>query len=206
MSGILKAVQQVSFALSKTGISKERKNSEQSYMYRGIDDYLNALSPLLAKHGIVICPKYSSVESTEVAKTAKGNAILQARVIGEFTLVSVEDGSTLVAVVPGEGRDSADKAVNKALSAAYKYMAAQVFCIPFIGFEDAEAEVGQPERPSVSDERVQTWKDAITATDTMEACKAAYENAIAEVGHDEQASAAIFAHTKAHRAALKAKA
>jgi hypothetical protein len=35
--------------------------------------------------------------------------------------------------------DSADKATNKAMSAAYKYMAMQTFCIPTEGDNDADA-------------------------------------------------------------------
>ena len=138
MSEILKAINSVSAELAKTGIGKTRQNREQGYDYRGIDDYLNALSPLLAKHGIVIAPEYGEISSTEVAKTAKGNAVLQARVTGRFTLHSIADGSTITVAIPGEGRDSADKALNKAMSTAYKYMAAQVFCIPFVGMKDGE--------------------------------------------------------------------
>lgn len=38
----------------------------------------------------------------------------------------------------GEAMDSADKATNKAMSAAYKYMATQEFCIPTEGDNDAD--------------------------------------------------------------------
>jgi hypothetical protein len=40
------------------------------------------------------------------------------------------DGSSVSAVLQGTGMDSADKAGNKALSAAYKYAVTQVFCVP----------------------------------------------------------------------------
>src|SRR5690606_19364534 len=39
----------------------------------------------------------------------------------------------------GEAMDSADKATNKAMSAAYKYAAFQTFCIPTEGDNDADA-------------------------------------------------------------------
>ena len=39
----------------------------------------------------------------------------------------------------GEAMDSADKATNKAMSAAYKYAAIQAFCIPTEGDNDADA-------------------------------------------------------------------
>ena len=40
----------------------------------------------------------------------------------------------------GEAMDSADKATNKALSAAYKYACFQVFCIPTEGDNDADGQ------------------------------------------------------------------
>ena len=40
------------------------------------------------------------------------------------------DGSSVQCVVVGEAMDSGDKATNKALSIAYKYMAFQLFSIP----------------------------------------------------------------------------
>jgi hypothetical protein len=43
----------------------------------------------------------------------------------------------------GEAMDSGDKATNKAMSAAYKYMAMQEFCIPTEGDNDADAATHQ---------------------------------------------------------------
>jgi hypothetical protein len=56
-----------------------------------------------------------------------------------FDLVSAVDGSRHTVHVIGEAMDSGDKATNKAMSAAYKYMAMQVFCIPTEGDNDADA-------------------------------------------------------------------
>ena len=43
--------------------------------------------------------------------------------------------------------DSGDKATNKAMSAAYKYMALQVFCIPTVG-DDADSVTHEIVKPS----------------------------------------------------------
>ena len=53
-----------------------------------------------------------------------------------YLFVDVEDQSTAYATVYGEGCDSGDKATNKAMSTAYKYMAFQSFCIPVEGESD----------------------------------------------------------------------
>ena len=47
----------------------------------------------------------------------------------EYTLYA-EDGSSVSAVVIGEGMDSGDKATNKAMAIAYKYAMFQIFSIP----------------------------------------------------------------------------
>jgi predicted outer membrane protein len=48
------------------------------------------------------------------------------------------DGSSHTIKTYGEAMDSADKATNKAMSAAYKYAAIQSFCIPTEGDHDAD--------------------------------------------------------------------
>jgi hypothetical protein len=70
----------------------------------------------------------------------------------EFTLASAIDGSTTLAQMFGEAMDSGDKATNKAMSAAYKYMAMQVFCIPTEGDNDADAHA--PQLASMEDRAV----------------------------------------------------
>jgi len=50
------------------------------------------------------------------------------------------DGSSIAATLMGEGMDSGDKSLNKALSAAYKYLMFQVFCIPTEEMQDSETE------------------------------------------------------------------
>ena len=53
--------------------------------------------------------------------------------------VSTLDGSRHDATIYGEAMDSADKATNKAMSAAYKYAVLLTFCIPTEGDNDADA-------------------------------------------------------------------
>jgi hypothetical protein len=67
----------------------------------------------------------------------------------DFDLVSAVDGSSHTVHVIGEAMDSADKATNKAMSAAYKYMAMQVFCIPTEGDNDADATTHDGIKPGI---------------------------------------------------------
>ena len=137
-TSVYKAIAAVSAALSKNGISKERKNAIQGYAFRGIDDVLNALAPLLAEHKLVILPRVVSREVSE-RSGKNGNALFYVAVSMEFEFVSAEDGSSCIVRTVGEAMDSGDKATNKAMSAAYKYAAFQTFCIPTEGDNDADA-------------------------------------------------------------------
>lgn len=135
---VYKAIAAVMADLSKEGISKGRKNQQQGYAFRGIDDVYNALAPVLSAHGLVCLPRVLSREVVE-RQTKAGGAIFYVTVAVEFDLVSADDGTFHTVKTYGEAMDTADKATNKAMSAAYKYMAMEVFCIPTEGDNDADS-------------------------------------------------------------------
>ena len=135
---VYQAISAVMKDLSKEGVSKDRNNAQQGYKFRGIDDMYNALAPCLSRAGLVILPRCLSREVVQHT-SAKGNALFYVTVDVEFDLVAAEDGSKHTVKMYGEAMDSADKATNKAMSAAYKYMAMEVFCIPTEGDNDADS-------------------------------------------------------------------
>jgi hypothetical protein len=132
---VYRAIAAVSADIAKVGISKDRTNTQQGFKFRGIDDVLNALSPLLAKHKLIILPRVLTRAQTERV-TAKGGVLFSVVVEVAYDFIGVEDGSAHVVQTFGEGMDSADKATNKAMSTAYKYAAFQAFCIPVQGVLD----------------------------------------------------------------------
>ena len=136
---VYQAIKNVAAAMSHDGISKARKNAQQGYNFRGIDDVLNALSSALVEAGLVILPRVTSRDVVE-RQTAKGGALFYVTVEVEFDLVAVEDGSKHTVKTYGEAMDSADKATNKAMSAAYKYLALLTFCIPTEASPDNDAD------------------------------------------------------------------
>ena len=136
---VYQLISAVSGDLCKEGISKDRTNTQGSgYKFRGIDDVYNAISPVMAKHGLVIMPRILNREITE-RLSAKGNALFHVVVEAEFDFVSSHDSSSHTVRTFGEAMDRGDKATNKAMSAAYKYAAFQAFCIPTEGDNDADA-------------------------------------------------------------------
>lgn len=155
------AIKNVQEAISKEGISKGQKNAKQGYMFRGIDDVYKSLAPMLAKNGLVILPRVLSRECVE-RRTSNDKAMLYVALDVEFDFVSSVDGSTHTARVFGEANDTADKATNKAFTAAYKYLCFQVFCIPVQGQPDADADHNEtlpktPEKKEPSLELVSEW-------------------------------------------------
>jgi hypothetical protein len=147
---VYQLIASVSAEIAQDGISKSRKNQQQGYSFRGIDDVYNALAPVMAKHGLVILPRILSRELTE-RSSAKGGALFSVVVEAEFDFVSSHDGSKHTVKTYGEAMDSADKATNKAMSAAYKYAAFQTFCIPTEGDNDADAVTHVVQRAPVVD-------------------------------------------------------
>jgi hypothetical protein len=76
----------------------------------------------------------------------------------------------------GEAMDSADKATNKAMSAAYKYAAFLAFCIPTEGDNDADATTHEPApKPGVT--------RPVTATQAVQPRQEAPESHATPEGH-----------------------
>ena len=140
------AIQGVMDTLAAEGIGKSRFNEMQKYKFRGIDDILNALARALVDNGLVIVPSYADRQVIE-RQTKSGGTLFYVTLQGTYQFFAA-DGSKLTAgPFFGEAMDSGDKATIKALSAAYKSMALQLFCIPTEGDHDAETtshEVGTP--------------------------------------------------------------
>jgi hypothetical protein len=117
-------------------ISKARKNTQQNYQFRGIDDVYNELHPLLSKHRIFTVPEV--LEDRHEERTSKSGGINIYRVLKMRYTFYADDGSSVAAVVIGEGMDSGDKASNKAMSVAHKYALLQIFAIPTDDDKDPE--------------------------------------------------------------------
>jgi len=160
---VLRAWLGVTQSLNAEGIGKNRKNEKQNFKFRGIDDVLNALSSALVDNGLLISPNVVSREISE-RRTKDGGVLLSVVVEVEYTFISAIDGSErVIGRFPGEAMDSGDKATNKAMSASYKYMAIETFCIPTEGDNDADATTHPPVMSKV--ERV--MRETLQATTTQ---------------------------------------
>ena len=123
-------------------IGKDRRNQQQGFQFRGIDDVMNELHSSLAKCGVFVLPKVLE-ETRTTGKTRNGGDMFYTRLKINFGFYA-EDGSHVDAVVIGEAMDTGDKASNKALSIGLKYAMLQVFCIPTEDDKDPDAVSPQP--------------------------------------------------------------
>ena len=132
--------QTISDVMAEIGfIGKDTKNQQQGFMYRGIDAVMNALNPALIKHKLFVVPEVLE-QTREERQNSKGTNLIYSICKVKYTFFA-EDGSSVSAVVIGEGMDTGDKATNKAMSIAFKYACFQVFCIPTEEMVDPDAEV-----------------------------------------------------------------
>lgn len=94
-------------------VGKDGYNSMQKFKYRGYDDVINAVSPLLRKHGVTIHQKPGSVNiHREAFENAKGNRVVDAW--GSITFVwTGPEGDTREVEVYADSRDLADKSGAK---------------------------------------------------------------------------------------------
>lgn len=119
-------------------IEKGKTNSQQGFKYRGVDDVMNTLQPLLVKYKVFIAPEV--LEQTREERTStRGGTLIYSILKVKYTFYT-DDGSYVSAIVIGEGMDSGDKASNKALSIAFKYACFQIFCIPTEEMQDPDSE------------------------------------------------------------------
>lgn len=144
---IYKAISNVMEDIGAVG--KNQKNTQQNFMFRGIDAIMNAISPALIKHRVFIVPEILE-QSREERTTKNGSNLIYSICKIRYTFFA-EDGSSITAVTIGEGMDSGDKATNKAMAIAFKYACFQVFCITTEEMKDPDAE-----SPEVNSERKKT--------------------------------------------------
>lgn len=126
-------------------IGKDQTNKTQGFKYRGIDDVMNTLQPLLSKNKVFIVPQI--LEQTREERTTNKGGNLIYSICKIKYIFYAEDGTYIEAVTVGEGMDSGDKATNKAMAIAMKYALFQVFCIPTEEMKDPDGETPEGSKP-----------------------------------------------------------
>lgn len=108
-------------------IGKGQKNEQQGFMYRGHDDVMNELNPLLSKYGVFFTPRVLE-RITDQRTTSRGGIMYEVNLHVEYTFYGPR-GDSFTASAWGEGTDSGDKSTNKAMTMALKNVLAQTFAV-----------------------------------------------------------------------------
>lgn len=134
--GIYKAIAGVIADIGTVG--KNKVNKQQNFKYRSVDDVYSVLNPALAKNKVFILPEVLE-EKREIRTNKNGTNISWVLLRMKYTLYA-DDGSFIETILLGEAMDTGDKAINKAMAIAYKYLCFQIFCIPVEEMDDPDAE------------------------------------------------------------------
>lgn len=130
-------------------IGKTEYNQQQKFHFRGIDAVLNALNPLLAKHGVFFVPDV--IERVEaVRETRQGAAMYVVNLHVRYRFYGPA-GDYVEASAWGEGTDMGDKATPKAMTGAMKACLFQVFAVSTE--ETADPDASSPEETVVARQR-----------------------------------------------------
>ena len=159
MSKIYQAINGVMAEIGAIG--KNKKNSVQGFMYRSIDDVMNALQPALINQKLCIVPEILEDKSSE--RMSKSGSITKYTELKMKYTFFADDGSFVTAIVKGEAMDIGDKGANKAMSIAYKYACFQVFCIPTEEMFDPDSESPKLEKKAEKVVAKTAKGDVITA-------------------------------------------
>jgi len=113
MSGLVyQAINAVAAELATCGIPKSHRNEEGDYDYRGIEDVLAALAPLLAQHKLCVLPRVLEREANRLGGRCTDQLVV---VRVAFDLVNALDGSAHVIESFGEAIDDSDKGTLRVL-------------------------------------------------------------------------------------------
>jgi hypothetical protein len=109
-------------------IGKNQKNTQQNYAFRGIDDVMNELKPVLAEHGVFFVPE-SVVTNEHEWRQTKSGGTQHSTVLRVRYRFYGPAGDSVVAETIGESADPADKSTQQAMSQGLKSLLLQTFCI-----------------------------------------------------------------------------
>lgn len=109
-------------------VAKRDRNEHQRFLFRGIDAVVNAVGPVLRKHGVMVVPNVEHVTYDQVS-TSTGKPATACRVLATYTFYA-PDGSSIDTRVAAEAWDNGDKAAPKAMSVAFRTALLQALALP----------------------------------------------------------------------------
>lgn len=110
-------------------VAKTDRNVAQNFNFRGIDAVVNAVSPALKKHGVIVTPNVVQYDYSTVEVGIKRTQMGHVRLTVEYNFIGPA-GDSLTTCVVSEAMDSGDKATAKAMSVAFRIALLQALALP----------------------------------------------------------------------------
>lgn len=126
-----------------TPVEKTGTNKFQNYDYAEEAGFLKMLNPILNEIGVLIIPTITSTDRSEVERTSAAGEkkmYLMTTVHYEMTIVDPDSGESIKVSWVGDGEDTADKGIYKAMTSGLKYFLAKFFRVPTGDDVENEAE------------------------------------------------------------------
>lgn len=113
-------------AIAKLGTYDDNRGTR--FNFRGVDDVINAVGPILREVGVLPVPVLETIERRDT-HTGAGHATKEVSVIVQLRVYAA-DGSYIQYRVPGENLSRSDKGTAAAMSVAYRVLWLQALAIP----------------------------------------------------------------------------
>lgn len=128
-ANIFAALSNVMEEVQSIGKAQRVTEGPARFNFRGVDDVVNAVGPVLRKYNVVVVP-HEVVKVEHERYTTKNGAQMDGVTIVIRWRFYADDGSFVDASSAGQSSDSGDKAIPKAHSVAYRTVLLQALCIP----------------------------------------------------------------------------
>lgn len=125
---VQRALVRVMRDVTEVGKSQISIDHPDQFAFRGVDDVVNAVGPVLRKHGVLLLPQLLNLSARDV-RTNDGGMSREVTVTVRYRFIGPM-GDELPVDVPGEAVDWGDKATGKAMSVAWRTALIQALAIP----------------------------------------------------------------------------
>lgn len=110
-------------------IGKSERNTQQGWVFRGVDTTVNAVAPVLIKHRVTITPVATTYAYEQIRVGADAKIVGQVIVTVTYRWTGPA-GDSVETTVIGQAMDTGDKAGAKAMSVAYRTCILQTLSLP----------------------------------------------------------------------------
>ena len=180
------------------GYVRKEKSQNLNYTFASETAFIREIRPAMIENGITVSVSKMDNLTQESYTTAKGSVMMRSTVHGVVTFSHVS-GTSVSVEAYGEGSDSGDKSLNKAMTDMYKYAMRQTFMIETGDDPDKEAsQERSSEKPTiiVPDKTTPNdyWKlvrltlkwDEAKSKALLERCGGDFEMAFVEAKHEAE--------------------